>query len=56
MKNISRFLFATLSLCATYTYAQTSKNIFSNDLKFYRDSLPVKHKNLFAKLSTGSSC
>jgi hypothetical protein len=51
MKNISRFLFATLSLCATYTYAQTSKNIFSNDLKFYRDSLPVKHKNLFAKLS-----
>jgi len=51
MKNISRFFFIILSLCATYTYAQTSKNIFSDDLKFYKDSLPVKHKNLFAKLS-----
>lgn len=51
MKKISCFLFIILSLCATYTDAQTSKNIFSDDLKFYKDSLPVKHKNLFAKLS-----
>ncbi|NMN37037.1 S41 family peptidase [Pedobacter sp. SG918] len=51
MKNISCFLFIIFSLCTTYTSAQTSKNIFSDDLKFYKDSLPVKHKNLFAKLS-----
>jgi len=50
MKNISCIFFITLLLFANYVYAQTSKNIFSEDLKFYKDSLPVKHKNLFAKL------
>ncbi|MEH3112474.1 hypothetical protein [Pedobacter terrae] len=50
MKNTSRLFFIILSLYATYSYAQTSKNIFSEDLRFYKDSLPVKHKNLFAKL------
>lgn len=50
MKNTSCLFFIILSLCATYSYAQTSKNIFSEDLRFYKDSLPVKHKNLFAKL------
>lgn len=32
-------------------YAQQFKKDLATDLKFYKDSLPVKHKNLFAKLS-----
>lgn len=51
MKNTRCFFFIILSLCATHNYAQTSKNIFRKDLKFYKDSLQIKHRNLFAKLS-----
>lgn len=51
MKNISLFFFTILLICANHAHAQTSKSNFSEDLKFYKDSLPVKHKNLFAKLS-----